>query len=98
VSIDEPTLLPPKLTGAPAYVRPPTAMPEPDRPFDPDELPLEVHQTDEERELASTLSAHAYTGGATGRDGQGRAGSSGSGLHGRSFSLRAVAGRLLRGG
>ena len=46
----------PKLYGAPAYARPPAVPVKPlERPFDPDELPLEAVQTDEERELARQL-------------------------------------------
>ena len=33
----------PQLYGAPAYTRPPRHV-EPQRPFDPDELPLEAHR------------------------------------------------------
>jgi len=99
VVIDEAPQSLPQLTGAPAYVRPPTAMPEPERPFDPDVLPLLVDQTDEEREFTSTLPAHAWAPGGIAGD---RARSSGSedheDLQARSFRLRAVAGRLIRGG
>jgi hypothetical protein len=34
----------PKLVGAPAYARPPRAVVV-DRPFDPDDLPIEAHRT-----------------------------------------------------
>jgi hypothetical protein len=48
----------PKLYGAPAYARPPVVPVKPvERPFDPDELPIEAVQTDEERELARQLAA-----------------------------------------
>jgi hypothetical protein len=50
----------PKLFGAPAYARPPA---EPvvraDRPFDPDALPIEAAQTEEERLLVAQLTHHA---------------------------------------
>lgn len=39
----------PKLYGAPAYARPVVAVEATDRPFDPDELPLVVAMSDEER-------------------------------------------------
>ena len=42
----------PKLYGAPAYARPPVlTVVTAERPFDPDDLPIEAHQNDEEREL-----------------------------------------------
>ncbi len=53
----------PKLYGQPAYARPsitPTAPVE--RPFDPDDLPLEVEQTHEERELVSQVAGLAVRG------------------------------------
>jgi hypothetical protein len=51
----------PKLYGAPAYARP-TVVPviTSERPFDPDALPLEAHQTEEERQLAQELAADAW--------------------------------------
>ena len=45
----------PKLYGAPAYGKVPRAVAEFERPLDPDDLPLTVVQTDEERALASIL-------------------------------------------
>ena len=51
MAIDEQHVALPKLYGAPAYARPPRHAEEVDRPFDPDDLPIEVHQTDEERYL-----------------------------------------------
>ncbi len=39
----------PKLYGAPAYARPPRVAEVVPRPYDPDELPLVVEMTDEER-------------------------------------------------
>jgi hypothetical protein len=87
----------PKLYGAPAYARPAPIVEETPRPFDPDDLPIEAAQTDEERELAASLPAHAYApGGAhvpaepdAARDGGPR-------LSPRPLSLRALAGRILR--
>jgi hypothetical protein len=45
----------PKLSGAPAYARPPRVVEESPRPFDPDDLPIAAEQTDEERAFTSTL-------------------------------------------
>jgi hypothetical protein len=51
----------PKLMGQPAYARPPrTAVTETARPIDPDELPLEAHLDDEEREHARALRAMPF--------------------------------------
>ena len=53
VAMDEqPHIALPKLYGAPAYARPAPIVEESPRPFDPDDLPIEAIQTDEERELA----------------------------------------------
>ena len=97
MSIDEQHVALPSLYGAPAYARPPGPAPVKDRPFDPDELPLEVHQTEEEREFTSTLPPDVYAPGGidlnTGRPSTTDAGGSSSA---RSFSIRAIAGRFLR--
>jgi hypothetical protein len=53
VSIDEQHVALPTLYGAPAYARPPARVERTPRPFDPDELPLEVHRTEEERLMAA---------------------------------------------
>jgi len=95
VSLDERELALPKLYGAPAYARPPTAAAVVERPFDPDELPIEAYQSDEDREFVSTLPTRAS---ATSGTETGRHSSSGSarrrGLRPRPFSLRAIAGHL----
>lgn len=97
MSIDERPVALPKLYGAPAYARPPVAVARSQRPFDPDQLPLEVHRTEDERRFAEHLPARSYVsamdGNGSGRsmDGPNR------GLRPRSFSLRAFAGRLLGG-
>jgi hypothetical protein len=82
----------PKLVGAPAYARPPSVAPVVARPFDPDELPIEAFQTDEDREIAAKRPAGGYgaNGDAGRRDDRGR-------LNARPFSLRAIAGRLMGG-
>ncbi len=53
----------PSLYGAPAYARPPRPPVVVERPFDPDDLPISIEQTDEERRLADALLASG--GGAT---------------------------------
>ena len=45
----------PKLYGAPAYARPPRVVPETERPFDPDDLPIVAEMTDEERTFTATV-------------------------------------------
>ncbi len=49
----------PKLYGAPSYGRAPKVAPETERPFDPDDLPLAVEQTEDERAIARTLPVFA---------------------------------------
>ena len=95
MSIDERPVALPKLYGAPAYARPTIKVEPTPRPFDPDQLPLQVHQTEDERRYTARLPAHAYAS----TDGQGDqpSGHRGTpgGLRPRPFSLRAIAGRLL---
>lgn len=99
MSIDEQPVALPKLYGAPAYARPPAPAAAGPRPFDPDQLPLEIYRTEEERRATSYPPAHAYTpvvdiaGDPRRPDDRGAA----SGLRPRPFSLRAIAGRLLGG-
>jgi hypothetical protein len=45
----------PALYGAPAYARAPKAVPDSERPLDPDDLPIAAHQTDEERALFESI-------------------------------------------
>ena len=45
----------PALFGAPAYARPPKAVCDADRPFDPDDLPLAAEQSEEECTLLREL-------------------------------------------
>ena len=47
----------PKLYGAPAYARPPRPVETQERPFDPDDLPLEAFRTQEESGLATSVVA-----------------------------------------
>ena len=86
----------PKLYGAPAYARPSAPVVPTERPFDPDDLPPESHQTDEEREFAE-LQARTYTGGVAGEpvavsSGGGREGS--PMLRGRPFRLGSITTRF----
>ena len=97
MSIDEQHIALPKLYGAPAYSRPAAPVAVTPRPFDPDDLPIVAHQSDDEREITSSISGRAYAA-----DGSLSARSDGSGsstganhLQPRSLSLRAIAGRLI---
>lgn len=85
----------PKLYGAPAYARPPVEpVARAERPVDPDDLPLELMQTEEERELASQLSGQPYAVAAPAPPVP--ADQQGSGqLRGRPFSISALTGRFL---
>jgi hypothetical protein len=103
LAIDEQHIALPKLYGAPAYARPPrTVVDVADRPFDPDDLPIEILQTPEERDLVAALPAHAYAPGGAQIHGQrGATPATPSGqeptLHPKPLSLRALAGRILGG-
>ena len=109
VSIDEQHIALPKLYGAPAYARPAAPVATTPRPFDPDDLPIEAVQTDEERELAQSLPARAWAPGApVMTSGNGSTSASGAtttdghsatdtGLRARSFKLKGIAGKLLGG-
>ncbi len=95
---DEQHIAVPKLYGAPAYARPPAPVATAPRPFDPDELPIEAHQTPEEREFTSSLPARAYRPGGIDLHREVLTESTTStGLRPRSFSIRGIAGRLLGG-
>jgi hypothetical protein len=102
VSIDEQHVALPKLYGAPAYARPVPIVAVTPRPFDPDDLPLEAEQNDEEREFAQTLPARAWApGGAVvtvngATNGNGHS-TTDTGLKARSFNLKGIAGKLLGG-
>jgi hypothetical protein len=102
VSIDEQHVALPKLYGAPAYARPPSVAATADRPFDPDDLPIEVFQSDEDRAFAASLPARAWAPGGIQMDGQhdGR-GHNGTReerrfLRAKPLSLRSIAGKLLK--
>ena len=95
MAMDEQHVALPKLYGAPAYARPAPVVAVTPRPFDPDDLPIEAIQTDEEREIAASLPAHAYVPGGAHPRSDPRAGGDEPGLHPRPLSLRALAGRIL---
>jgi hypothetical protein len=95
VSIDEQHVALPKLYGAPAYARPPTTAATIERPFDPDDLPIEAFQSEEDRAFAATLPARAWAPGGSGIDGRGDGRRASRHMVGRQLSLRAIAGKLL---
>ena len=95
MSIDERPVALPMLYGAPAYARPPAPVAAAARPFDPDQFPLAVDQTDEDRASMAYIAARTYEAGGTDRRRQETVGSGQGGLRARSLSLRAIAGRLL---
>ena len=95
MSIDEQHVALPRLYGAPAYARPPSSASTADRPFDPDDLPIEAYQTEEDRAFAATLPARAWAPGGATVDGVLEAGREPR-LHGRKLSLRSIAGRLIK--
>jgi hypothetical protein len=78
----------PKLYGAPAYARPPVAPVAPvERPFDPDDLPLESERSDEDQGPVEGLQPREYATAASAAPlPPDHAGS--SRLHGRPFRLR----------
>ncbi len=104
MAIDEQHVALPKLYGAPAYARPvPVVADVVERPFDPDDLPIEAFQSPEERDLASMVPARSYALGGGPRTGQGAAyPATPSGqrpeLRPKILSLRALAGRILGNG
>jgi hypothetical protein len=97
VANEERHLALPKLYGAPAYARPAVVPIAPvDRPFDPDDLPLEALQTEEERDYVTQLAARPYpsaagealeTGGGGAREGSPM-------LRGRPFRLGSITSKL----
>src|SRR4029453_3895444 len=97
VSIDEQHVALPKLYGAPAYARPASYASTAERPFDPDDLPIEAYQSEEDRAFAANLPARAWAPGGVAleqRDGRDHAGQ--PRLKGRHLNLRSIAGKLLR--
>ena len=98
MSIDEQHVALPRLFGAPAYARPPSVAPSGVRPFDPDDLPIEALQTEEDRAFAATLPVRAWAPGGMMLDGDGgdHAHHAARTLAGRQLRLRSIAGKLLR--
>jgi hypothetical protein len=96
VSIDEQQHVAlPTLYGAPAYARPPLRVPESERPFDPDELPIAAAQTDEEREFTSALPEFVWAPGGAKLGSETKTEADDPRLRPRQFRLRGIAGRLL---
>jgi hypothetical protein len=98
VSIDEQHVALPRLYGAPAYARPPGVAGTLLRPFDPDDLPIEAFQTEEDRAFAANLPARAWAPGGVpveGGWGDGRPGTGQGHLVARQLTLRSIAGKLL---
>lgn len=93
--MDEQHIALPKLYGAPAYARPTPPVAHTPRPFDPDDLPIEAVQSEEERAIAATLPAHAYAPGGAYLPQEERAHTGEPELRPRVLSLRAIAGRIL---
>ena len=96
MSIEEQHVALPKLYGGPAYARPPHMADTVDRPFDPDDLPIEAFQSEEDRAFAASLPARAWAPGGASLDGSDRRpGDDQRTLRPRPLSLRTIAGRLL---
>ena len=66
-----------------------------ERPFDPDDLPIEAVQTEEERRIAATLPAHVYAPGGSRAKGDRHRQDDEPRLRPRPLSLKALAGRIL---
>ena len=60
MSPDEEHVAHPRLYGAPAYARPPQLVTPTALPLDPDDLPIAVEQTEEERAIAEALLARPF--------------------------------------
>jgi len=96
VSIDEQHVALPKLYGAPAYARPRGAAATADRPFDPDDLPIEAFQNEDDRAFAANLPARAWAPGGVALGGpDANADGERRSLRGKPLNLRSIAGRLL---
>jgi hypothetical protein len=97
VSIEEQHVALPTLYGAPAYARPPRVAAIVDRPFDPDDLPIEAFQSEEDRAFAASLPARAWAPGGGALDGRTHDGEHEHHrvLLGKPLSLRSIAGKLL---
>jgi hypothetical protein len=86
----------PQLYGAPAYARPSKPVALLERPFDPDDLPIELERTPEDQELVAWIAQRPFapTPGAPGdRDDHDADG----GLPGRPFWLHLPTSRIFHG-
>ena len=98
MSIDEQHVALPQLYGAPAYARPPLRLPKSERPFDPDELPIEAERTEEEIEFTSALPEHVWTTpGGVKIVGDGKSASVDRNARPRKIRLRGIGGRFRSG-
>lgn len=92
----------PKLFGAPAYARPPTTVRATARPFDPDQLPLELYRQDEPADEGSHPLARRYAHASETAEPPGPGGQASAdappptSLRPRPFRVRDVAERFLR--
>jgi len=78
----------PKLYGAPAYARPPALPVNPvEKPFDPDDLPLEAVRANEDAELVSQVQPRAHESVTTAESAPADHDGSRK-LHGRPFGIR----------
>ncbi len=94
MSSEEQHLALPKLYGAPAYARPPRPLEIVDRPIDPDDMPLELHRTEDEHELMSNLSGSSFAPVlATPSNGHAKR----HAIQGRPFRLRALTDKIFHG-
>jgi hypothetical protein len=100
VANEERHLALPKLYGAPAYARPVVVPVAPvERPFDPDDLPLEALQTEEERDYVAQLAGRPYAhAGDAIAVGAGGAREGSPMLRGRPFRLGSITAKLRGGG
>lgn len=102
MSIDSQHIALPKLYGAPAYARPSATVSATTRPFDPDQLPLELYREDEPGDEGSHPPAGAHAQASETAEPAGPSGQASAdtppptSLHPRSFRLRDVAGKFRR--
>jgi hypothetical protein len=91
MSTEEEHVAHPRLYGAPAYARPPSAVAPTPLPLDPDDLPIAAAQTPQERRLSEMLLTRPYQSVRPIRPAieEPR-------LEPRPLLLRALAGRILR--
>ena len=95
---DEQHIALPKLYGAPAYARPTAPVEIQPRPFDPDDLPIEAAQTEEDRAAAEALDREASQAAQAQQMRRGRSAMRrGDRLSGQPFRLRDLAERLFGG-